>query len=79
MTLPAVCEIGCYVLHLYCVRAIAIESRNLCVRGNVEHPHFLDTPDEFTGRNQQEARRAARRAGWKRHGGDWICPDCPKP
>ena len=55
-------QIGCYVLHIYC----ELDS----------HVPGSSNPGEFTGKNENEALREARKAGWKTGIAGDICPVC---
>jgi hypothetical protein len=72
---------GCYVLHLYC--RFAPESDQSLVPPTKDNDGFdarhYGGPREFIGETGPQARRAARRAGWKfGRDGDVTCPKCLK-
>jgi hypothetical protein len=59
--------VGCYDLHLYCDDEVAHDAPG------VYHTHFA----EFVGKNEREARRRARGAGWVfKRDGAVLCPYC---
>ena len=65
---------GAYVLHLYC--RYAPQSEQKLAKGRAFDARHYGGMGEFGGETDAQARRAARRAGWRFGDGDATCPVC---
>lgn len=72
--------VGCYALDLYCAHGrmsvgATIQVSTCKARDNYGPKYG---PWSFTGKTEAEAKRSARKAGWKFRNGDAVCPYCAK-
>lgn len=68
---------GSYLLHLYC-RHAPESDQPLAKPGEFDARHY-GGPAEFGNENTEaDAKRSARKKGWKFSGGDVTCPTCAK-
>jgi hypothetical protein len=66
--------VGAYVLHLYC--RYAPQSEQKLAKDRAFDARHYGGMGEFGGETAGQARRAARRAGWRFRKGDVTCPTC---